>query len=341
MTDYSTLKINKLIIHEVPKINSTDGCQPTFSEIESSLKNDNIRLLINKIVSTIGSNKAYDITFDPAIDSPIPYQVMELFNDETKFLQISKEIALHLSRIQDRRNSSGFIFILLGENEEKKIVGILKIEMEEGARAQQTLLEGKMTYDIVNIKDLILTKNTSLYKVSIFHKQKDGEDHYTGKVCDNQISVKGEIANFFLQKFLGCKLIQDPQKSTKDFFDASENYIIECVNNPRLQCNYKLHLLSYLSSNINTINPDLFANTYLESNDKPKYIRYLKDKGVDSKNIIRDISSIENRLKQMKLFFENGISIIGSQKAFKDDIKIEELDDGKVKAEVISKLKKL
>lgn len=342
MNDHSTLEIDKLIIHEVMRPETSQSKkQPNFSEIESSLTDEIRGLIRNKVVSTIGSKRSYTVQFDPDTTSPIPNLVNKLIEDQTQFVELSKEVALHLNNIQDMRNPSGFVMVLLGRITSKKVVGIFKIELEEGARVEQSLRDGKLTFDIISLKDIILTKNTRFYKISLFYQDGIEAHGYAGKVCDNQISVRGEVANFFLTKFLGCSLTRDPKKQTKDFFEASERFILEHVKDPSIKYEYKLHLLSYLSNRTNTIDPRMFARNYLNTEDRRPFIDYLNEHGVGSNVIIRDTSNIETKIKQMRLVFENNIEITGSQRDFKDNVKIQTLEEGYVRAEVVSKVKRL
>ena len=93
----------------------------------------------------------------------------------------------------------------MGNIQNKKVIGILKLEREEGARLEQTHREGRPTYDILHLKDLILTEKTKLFKIGLFFKGAFEEFGYEGKACDNQLSYTSnrEVAEFFLTSFLG------------------------------------------------------------------------------------------------------------------------------------------
>ena len=221
-----------------------------------------------------------------------------------------------------------------------KIVGILKLEREEGARLQQIQKDGKPTYDILHIKDLILTEKTKLFKIGLFFQDDTGQYGYDGKVCDKQLSSSNkEVADFFLKSFLGCSLAGDPKVETKEFFNKSQIFINEEVCDPIVQTKYSLHLVSYISNNLRTINARRFAAQYLDEGHKQSYIDFLKNKKVKTTDIVRDTSLIEGNLKKMTLDFENGVRIIANQKDFEDCVKLEELENGNTKAEVRSKLK--
>lgn len=217
------LEFEKVIIHEIPhhsKSNFSD--QPTFSEIESDLNDEVCNLLRSKIVETI-ENKSYNIVYVQGTLSPVPSILDGLFTDDTDLIERSKELAIHLNTIQDSRNPGGYVTVFTGKVQKHKVIGILKIEKEEGGRIQQSVKNGKRTFHIFSLKDIILTKNTRFYKISIFYDDGPKKVGYNGKVCDNQLSKREEIADFFLKKFLGVNLFMIPKQELKNFSSLRKN----------------------------------------------------------------------------------------------------------------------
>jgi hypothetical protein len=342
MENYSTLYIENVIIHEIIRQNASDQKKPPiYSEIESEL-NDEIRVFLkDKVIHTVGSSKAQSVIFDKLSDSPVPSIIQTLLignYENEEFITFSKRIADHLNIIQSGRSPGGFITIIYGKNQNRKVLGILKIEREQGARLEQSEREGKKTYEITSIKDLVLSPNTKLLKIGFFSQDEDAEE-IEGKICDNQLTGKGDVANFFIKSFLGCRFKQDPAIQTKNFFNSSIHFIKEKIEDPRIQSRYKLHLQSYISNEARLINPRKFASLNLETAHRKVYEDYLLDKEVGVGEFIRDISYIASKIEKMALEFENGIQIVGNQEDFEDNVLIEHLDDGRTKALVESKLK--
>lgn len=339
MVDFSRLIIQHVIIHEVlrQKISQT-RIPPTFSDIECELTDEIKLFLKDKIIETVGSSKAYNIEFDPSSASPIPSIITSIIENtysEENFLNYSKEITTHLNSIQTGRNPGGFFTLILGINNGRKLIGILKIEKEDGALLEQSERNGKRTFEIKKLKDLILTPNTKLLKISVFSTT----NSITGRIRDNQLTKKGEVATFFLKDFLGCKFIQEPAKDTQEFFEKSYDYIRDEVVDPRLQNIYRIHLISYLSSESNTVNPNVFATNYLKEEHRGHYRSYLRDREIIIGDTIKDTSYIESKIREMMLEFENGIKIIGRNENFEQEVVIENLPDGRTKATVESRLK--
>lgn len=344
MDNYSSLNIENLIIHEIIKQNLSEEKQPPiYSEIESPL-DDEIRLFLkDRMTDTVGSSKAHNIIFDDSSSSTVPDLIKSLFAEEfdsANFVESSKEIASHLNQIQTGRSPGGFITIVNGKNLGQQIIGVLKIEREQGARLEQAERNGKKTFEITSVKNLVLSQNTRLLKIGVFYQNLDN-GQIVGKICDNQLTRKGEVASFFLNSFLGCKFMYDPSIQTKDFFRYSIQFIKEKIEDPITQNKYKLHLQSYISNQERVINPRTFATTNLEVAHRQAYEDYLTEKGVGVAEIIRDTSCIKTYIEKIALEFENGIQIIGNQQDFEEQVSIEHLEDGRTKAMVESRLKKI
>lgn len=341
MVDYSSLIVQHVIIHEVLRQKmSNNRIPPIFSDIECELDEEIKIFLKDKISGTVGTSKAYNIEFDPATQSPIPVIVTNIIENpynEMDFINYSREITNHLNIIQTGRNPGGFVTLIVGMNNGKKFVGILKIEKEDGALLEQSEKNGKRTFEIKKLKDLILTPNTKLLKVSVFSPT----NSISGRIRDNQLTNKGEVASFFLKNFLGCKFIQEPAKETKEFFEKSHDFIKDEIDDPRIQNVYQLHLISYLSSESTTINPNIFAANYLKPEHRGHYKTFLSERGIVIGDIVKDTSYIDTKIREMMLEFENGVKIIGKNENFTQEVIIENLPDGRTKATVESKLKRI
>lgn len=102
-----------------------------------------------------------------------------------------------------------------------------------------------------------------------------------------------------------------------------------------------IHLVSYATSHTGTLNPRTFASRNLDTGHRRPYIDYLTNKGVKIGGIIKDNTLIKNRIKKVMLDFESGIRIMGDKAVFEDKVKLEQTDDGRTRAEIIDKVKKV
>ena len=343
--EISKLYIERVIIHEIMRQKVPDQKElPRYSEIES-LIDDEIRIFLkDKVIKTIGGFRSYDVSFDDDSESPISGIVENLFSfNNSNFIEYSKKIAGYLNGIQSGRSPGGLVTIIFGNINGRGIIGILKLEKQEGVRLEKTLIGGKSTYDILHLKDLILTDKAKLFKIGMFFENGLEDFGYDGKVCDTQLSNTSsrEVAEFFLTAFLGCNFASEPKIETKNFFNMSQQFFKEKIDNPIILTKYNLHLLSYITNERSTISSRQFAQSNLHQNHRDEYINFLKEKEVRIGEIIRDTSLIETKISKMILEFDNGIKIIGNQEGFDENVSLEQMNDGRTKAEIISKLKNI
>lgn len=297
--------------------------------------------LRSKLIDSIGSSNAHEILFDDNSNSPVPEIMKKLFTDDydsATFIELSKNLADHLNNIQSAINSAGFILVFYGFNEDKKVIGILKLEKEEGAQLNQSKRDGKKTFEITSINNLILSKNTKLFKIAVYSKESD--DLYLGSLCDNQLNKKGDVAHFFLRMFLGCHLKADYAIETKNFYKHSIDFIKNNITDPLIQNEYKLSLQTYVLNNQKNIELKRFASTYLHVDHRKNYESYLREKGVPI-SIIKDKKYIEKDIKKHLYKFENGIQIIGTNDDFKKQVLLEPLENGNTRATVESHLEQI
>jgi nucleoid-associated protein YejK len=343
VVDLSQLIVEHVIIHEIIQQNlRSERRPPVYSEIESSLNDDMKRYIKDKIINTVGSAKSYEIVFREDATSPLPERIRSLLSEETPLVMHSKSIADHLNEIQSGRSPGGLVTVVLGSIRHKHVVGILKLEKEEGVRLEQTSIDGLLTYDILHLKDLILTEKTRLFKIGLFFGDAFGSIDFDGVVCDNQMSYAPdrEVADFFLE-FLGCKLMVDPKIETKEFFVHSQGFFNAEIPDPIKQTEYNIHLVSYVTSQTGTLNPRTFASANLDTGHRQPYINYLTNKGVRVGNIRKDTTLIERRIKKVMIDFESGIKIVGEKEAFEDKVRLEQTDDGRTRAEIVDNIKKV
>ena len=335
------LQINRIIIHEVPRHMRRDTeSSPTYSEVESRL-DDQLRIFFKeKLIETVGSSSAYQVEFDTEATSPTPQLVRDfLSRSGLSFVEMSKKIAKHLHDAQSGVSPGGLVTVVDCTIGDGKAVGILKLEKEEGVRLHQATHEGKRTFDVSYIRDLILTRKTKLFKVGFFVPTSD--DEVQGTVCDEQRGYmpRTEVAGFFLTTFLGCRLLHDPRVSTKHFFMAAQDFFNDHITDPVRRTQALNHLLSELTSQRARINVRDFARDYLPTAEREHFLAYLRNAGLRDLTIRKDVELIESQTAKMALEFESGVTVVGNREAFGESVKVSRLPAGEARVEVTGILK--
>lgn len=340
--DFSQLRIGRVIIHEVVKQPLGEGKrEPNFSEVDSEINQTTRIFLKDRVVETIAGTTAFDVLFDADTASPVPAAVRELLADDGDFVQLSKAIASHLNAVQPGSSPGGLVLVANGKIAGRPTAIVLKLEKIEAARLQQVDRNGKRTFDLSHLPDVVLSEKTKVFKIGLF-LNKSGSVDFDGRVCDAQLPyvTNREVARFFLTKFLGCTLKEDPQIQTKNFFEASQDFVRQKVQSPTRQAAYTRDLVSYVSSNTQSIRPRTFARDHLKVEDRDPYLEHLEAKGVPTASqIIKELALIEGRLARMVLVFESGIQILAPFEEMNRELKVTDLENGKTRAAVEGQLK--
>ncbi|MGZ3757253.1 MAG: nucleoid-associated protein [Mucilaginibacter sp.] len=340
----NTILIKNIIVHSIPKHKKdADGSvEPKYSKQESKLS-DGLKLFFkDKITQALDSDKSFKICFNNSSTSPVSYISRQLLTKHgDNFIEHSKNLAKHLYDIQVGSNPEGILVCIFGTVNSKNTCFFLKLEMDKGV--QLTLDPKTDSYDIEEVENLMLTQKTRIYKVAMFILRDDFEAKYDGKTMDFQIDLKQKknVTTWFIDKFLGCYAYEDPKITTQKFYNLTRSFI-DTIKEPIEQAKYIQDLNSYVQKNVSQLSPQEFANDYLESTEqKSNYKSFLESKDFSFSSFFRDTAQIENQVKKIMINFANDITIIGTKGVLNDKVKLEKLDNGQTRAEIVSRIKKI
>jgi 37-kD nucleoid-associated bacterial protein len=317
----TTFFVESLIVHDVPRRTSeaTAGAivfSDAPSELDASLRNFFRERTIRSL-----TRQAYEVQRDPDQGSPVPRHVLDILADPEKLVARSQEIARHLWASQTGVNPAGLLVVILGKLEDAACVSILKLEREDAIRVAQTERDGHVSFNIAHLRDLMLGKNTKLFKASLFTAS--GED-MNGLVSDDQrgYDPHSEIAQFFLRRFLGCRLKRANDVTTKAFFEASQDWINSEVVDETKKARYEIALLAQMNAPSRTIAIKDFAEASLDTEDRTPYKEYVGARGVPSTSIAKDNNLIELRIRQLTYATTQGLRLTGTHEKMQELVEV-------------------
>ena len=213
--DVSRINLGKIIFHNVPSGPADDAHSLTLSGIESPLNSEARNYFRQKLVATL-TNGAHSVVFDDQSTSLVPGLVLNITTTgNQRFVGDSQVMARHLYDMQTRSNARGVLAVAEVDDSGRQAVAIVKLEREEGARAIPTDHRGELTFDVEHLQDLMLTGKTRVFKAALFTQHGTDLGGIEGIASDNQTArgTRFGIADFFLRRFLGCRLQEDPGHS--------------------------------------------------------------------------------------------------------------------------------
>ncbi|HEX6681093.1 MAG TPA: nucleoid-associated protein [Gaiellaceae bacterium] len=307
-----TFQIADLVIHDVPLPNE-EGLDVILTDAPIDLDPDLRRYFRRKIIDSL-KKRGLDVVADTD-ETPIAREaVRAILASPDELVPRSHELARHLFAIQNKRNSEGLVAVATGTVDEGDVVSVLKLEREQGLRLQIVREGGRTLADIEHLRNLTLTDKTKVFKTSILRLDDPGDElSLTGRVSDDQRGLRaGEgVANFFLSRFLGCRLELNPEVATRDFVTAVEEFI-NGLDDQERQAEYHIALLATLQDQQLDVSPAAFAEANLHDDDLDPYLAALEKVGLNPDTVFEKDLKLA-RAKGFKWYFEHGMLLIGSR----------------------------
>jgi hypothetical protein len=337
-----SFQVGSAIVHDVPR--PEEGSQPVLTdapvELDDALRNY-FRRKVTQSLKTRGVEVVADQTGNPVVRDA----VKRIRADERTLAKESKKIAQHLFDVQTKRNSPGLVTVVVGTTDAGPCVSVIKLEREEGVRVRLDLVDGQRIIDLEFLRDLTLTDKTKVFKTSILVlDDPDNAGSLYGAVSDDQRGRMegGGVANFFLYTFLGCKLRENPEKVTLEFFDGAEEFINEDVPDPAKKARYQVALLATMQDNVMDLRPRGFANSHLDAHDRPTFLERITGKGIDPDTAFqKDTGLIHNKVKGFKLIFESGMTLLGRREDLDERVHLPSEDDASSDVRISDAIRRL
>ena len=316
--DIGTFIVQRVIIHQIPQAKKAekDDHKIGYSYAPSPLDNPKRIYFRKRITSSL--QKAFDVVRDPTQPNNVPTLIADFYNgqgDDDDFVLMSQGIAEHLHLNQGGNSSAGLVAVVEGTigvgKPPGKCLAVLKLEMEPGIHIEEIEVNGKKTFE-VTLENVTLTEGTRVFKASLFPRFTDIE-HIAGLVSDDQLestTIGRDVAEFFLHKFLGCKMAPTPGESTKQFFTKAIEYF-NTLPDDEEKLRYELLLRAELEKQAPTIDPTVFARESLKVDNRDPFLESMKEPDGRIPIIQKDTSRIVRFLKESWVFLDNGVRIWG------------------------------
>ncbi len=341
--DLSNFKIKALIVHEVPRKPPGGGAvDPVLSEIESTL-DDEVRSYFHMKIAETMLKVAFCVRFDPNTTSPAPVLIADALGPRhVSLLDMSQKLAHHLNNSQNAVNPGGLLTVIDATLDNKPAIAILKLEKEKGVRLNQTRVSGKLTFNVKQIKDLMLSDRTRVFKVGLFRKNGTAETDVVGDVSDTQTGYQPtkQMADFFRLGFLGCQYCEEPDLLTSRFFESSQRFV-NTISDPVLKAKYQFAIFSELSSADQAVDPRGFAQRHLDPEHQDPFVGQMTKEHAPTETFPKDTSRIHNQLQRVQYDFAGGVTVLGTPDALEKTTTLDRLRDGRSRFTITDTLDRL
>jgi 37-kD nucleoid-associated bacterial protein len=166
---------------------------------------------------------------------------------------------------------------------------------------------------------VITRRSTSLLRLD----QANETESMYGLVSDDQRGRDegAGVATFFLSTFLGCQLKTNPQKATRDFVFAAEQFMNEDVASDERRAAYQIALLAKMQDETLDLRPREFADQNLRANDRPRFLERVAAHGLDPDQTFEKDTTLA-KVGGFKMVFEHGMTLLGSRQDLAERVSV-------------------
>ncbi|MFI1488050.1 nucleoid-associated protein [Streptomyces sp. NPDC020747] len=332
-SDFGDLIVNEAIVHSIPKKRKSDltPAKVQFSETVCSMNSTvrgELQLKFRDVLVSLGR----EVVVDNEFKAQLPGQVRAFLEGECDLVEASKEIAELLLASQPLNSSDGLLLVAAVTLDGHKSLLMVKLEPESGMQATEIITDtGLRTFDVTYFANLLFTEASRVYKIALFSAAGLSEDAMEGWAADKQMTGK-QLAKFFREAFLGCRLKNEPRQVTLRFHDAAVDWINTRISDADTRVSYLMAVLVELQSPTPVLDPDDFIKSRLQAPHRESFAECLRDNEVPVQTFDKDIELVEPKLRKMRMTFDNGVFLIAPIEAVESDsLKIENLSDGRTR----------
>lgn len=346
MVNLGDLTVTRWIAHDIPVVSraSQQPSQLVLSETPAPSSATVARFFQMRISGALRTDKR-DVVEDPAGTSPVPDAVRAyLAGGRRDLTGLSQTAARHLYTSQSGSTSAGLLIVADVATPTESGLALLKLEPQDGARAERRNVNGKMTYEVTVLDDLLLTRGTKVFKVALFMESDAASGTLAGRAADpqNTSGAQGDPADFFLRKFLGCRLAETPDVTTRRFLAAAERYANEQIPDAKERAAFTIGLHAEIRSNRTTIRPRAFAQDNLPPARQTGFVAHMTAAGVSPQGFPKAREAVEKHLAKVSFGFDDGTMVVTTTQSLNEGIvAVEPADGDKTRLQIVEHLTKI
>ncbi len=322
------ININEAVIHVL----DSNGEEPILNEYSLELNEDTYRFIYKHIEKCLKNDDLKYAKFNS--ERNIVKEVVQdyLNGIDINIVNLSKELARQLFIIQKANVNipSGDLIIASITTDQGPMIAILKLDYVKNFTHEVKFVEKKIGVGIVQQVTGLPGSGQRIQKAAFIKPIREDET-YNLFILDKQKPNKDEEygANYFINTFLGATLTTNERDMTKNFVQASENWIRRSISEDAAKAeevrrSIKSELKESDSINIDQVAEKLFIN---EPDAKESFSTDIKMKCA-TEEIAIDKVWVGKKLKRTRLNIDKQIDLYINEDAYHDSSKFEIVRNG-------------
>ncbi|AVP54877.1 nucleoid-associated protein [Clostridium tetani] len=311
------VNINEAIIH----ILDNNSQEPILNEYKINLSDEVYNFILKHIERCLKDEELKYAIFKEERNI-VKELSQEYLSGQNDIIDVSKEIARQLFVLMESQGNipSCDLIVTSISTEYGNMLGILKMDYVKNYSHNINSLEDKIGIEIVQEITGLPTSSQKIQKCAFIKLEEEGSE-YDLLVIDKQKKKDSEDygANYFINKLLGCKIVENSRDETKNFVTASENWTrVNLKENAeeaeKVRSTIKKKLKEEESLDLYEVSQELFGDN---KEAKASFVDYAYSEGVNDK-INLDKHWIEKKLKRTRLKIDRDIDLYINEEAYSD-----------------------
>ncbi|KAJ50436.1 hypothetical protein BD780_004096 [Clostridium tetanomorphum] len=311
------ININEAVIHILD--NNSDS--PILNEYKLNLKEETYNFLLKHIERCLKDEELKYAKFKE--ERNIVKELSEEYlNGQSDIVEVSKEIARQLFILMESNENipSCDLIVVSIYTEYGPMIGIIKMDYVKNYTHSINFIEDKVGIEIIPELTGLPISSQKIQKCA-FIKPKNEENEFDLMIIDKQKKSKDEDygSNYFINKYLGCTIIENKRDVTKKFVTAAEQWTrVNLKENAdtaeKVRSTVKKKLREEENVDLYQVSEDIFGDN---KEAKASFVEYISAEGVNDK-IDVDKEWIEKKFKRIRLKIDKDIDLYINEEAYND-----------------------
>lgn len=303
------ITVEKVILHILNSKNNK--CK--LSDFEISL-NTQLNSKINAYIIDSSRDDAKVFSVFQECDDNVIYKSCKKIKEKPEcFVDQSQKIARELYKAMKGTNAaSANLLIVKYKHGEESALGIFKIELGDTLLMNEKPVKDKYKISLEAVGNAI-SDSRKLQKCALIYEDVFEDESNPILLLDKQ---DNDVSDYFMRGFLGCELLSNSKKNTKEMIKKLSECINTVYENNEKELIEKTHKLTDIFENnkefiLETAVTQIFSNDEIEK----KVILEINEHKIDNTFSI-DEAQVKKLVKRRTIVTSNGINLKGKASLF-------------------------
>lgn len=310
MTDYARMILSSIVMHQI--LRSEDDATARFATRltdEPVVMNEQDKAFLTRRFKTALSGRGIPINEDHSGAAVVPSSLRTIWSPDADFVVESKTMANHLASVQPGSALEGLLVVAEATVDGDELVLVAKVEHQEAMRIEPMVnAAGHNVFEIERLNDLVFGDLARIYKIAILSRAASSQGMISGELVDEQ-NGRG-IAAYFLAKFMGMQLREEPAVLTERFLERMTKAINESTLAPDQKLDAQSALVAELRSNASSIEPERFISRHIPQGHGSEIRSLAQEVSTPMARFPKDTSLVASRLSRLRIDLDGDVVIL-------------------------------